>query len=574
MKKRSIKTVISILLALALLLCGCAKGSKAPDAGKDAPLPVSGDPAASGSQGQQAQPSPAQPPAPETNEPPYAAPHSTGKVYVPKNSVSTQQYQEAADGPDDHYEGYYLQISGLKDKDIEARVNQRLKAFYESVRDEEEYPDKEDLRARLKTFSYDRHDEYISVNITANIGNILSATCNHSESFTGDDDWLSYEDVKTLNLDLNTGNEISYTDLFADDCVGPGFVQQAVDMAVEEGMRRQEHLDDPDAEGDPDYSERSALYLRPGQTSGHVGAAGHLKYYVSEYSGDLMVVIDQDLPQFDTGFYYDVISVPMYGIHAYDQRFYNGENIYESDEQAYCLFSRSLIDDSEYGYSSEVITYNDVELSVETSGYRFASFPDEWNDYLTLTEDQRDAMILQGKTFIDQVFGDGWGPDYLLATANFNNFAMRYGNFTALTRDMYFSVSYNSPDFYQNLRSRDYYSSQLYYGDSTEPLELKDLFAEGVDYKSLLRDGIRQSIDEMEPAYGYDEARMQAWLRFVLDDITGFYPNETSLVLIYDDIYHHAVEFFPDDDELWKFSAGAQNISYDKLGYGNLNIFR
>ncbi|MBR4149949.1 MAG: hypothetical protein IKR08_01045 [Firmicutes bacterium] len=574
MKRRSIKTIITVLLALALLLSGCAKGSKAPDAGKDSPLPVSGDPAASGSQGQQASQPQAQQPAPEVKEPPYAAPHSTGKVYVPKNSISIDQYQEAADGPDDHYEGYYLQISGLKDKDIEARVNQRLKALYESVRDEEEYPDKEDLRARLKAFSYDRHDEYISENITASIGNILSVTCNHSESFTGDNDWLSYEDVKTLNLDLNTGNEISYTDLFADDCVGPGFIQQAVDAAVEEGIRRQAHRDDPEEEGSPEYSEKSALFLNPGQTAGHIGVNGLLKYYVSEYTGELMIVIDHDLPQFDTGFYYDVVSVPMEGLHAYDQRFYNGENIYESEEQAYCLFSRSLVDDSEYVYSDEVVMHNDVELTVGTSEYNFASFPEEWNEYLKLTPEQKDAMILQGKTFIDQVFGDGWGPDYLLATANFNNFALRYGNFTALTRDMYFSVSYNSPDFYQNLRSRDYYSTQLYYGDSTEPLELKDLFAEGVDYEALLSDAIRQSIDEMEPAYGYDEARMQAWLRFLLDDITGFYPNETSLVLIYDDITHHAVEFFPDDDELWKFSAGAQNVSYDKLGYKNLNIFR
>ena len=462
MKRRSIKTIITILLALALLLCGCAKCSNAPDAGKDAQLPVSGDPAASGSQGQQASQPQAQQPAPEVKGPPYAAPHSTGKVYVPKNSISIDQYQEAADGPDDHYEGYYLQISGLKDKDIEARVNQRLKALYESVRDEEEYPDKEDLRARLKAFSYDRHDEYISENITASIGNILSVTCNHSESFTGDNDWLSYEDVKTLNLDLNTGNEISYTDLFADDCVGPGFIQQAVDAAVEEGIRRQAHRDDPEEEGSPEYSEKSALFLNPGQTAGHIGVNGLLKYYVSEYTGELMIVIDQDLPQFDTGFYYDVISVPMEGLHAYDQRFYNGESIYDSGLNKSALLYRSLVRNEDYAYDEAVIPYRELEINFYDSEMTYKGFPAAWNEYLTLTPDQRDAAILQEKTFVDQVFGEGYSPDYIWTSVNFNSLAERCGDFTSLRRYLDFSVAYNSPDVYSSLRTRNYTSTELY----------------------------------------------------------------------------------------------------------------
>ena len=90
----------------------------------------------------------------------------------------------------------------------------------------------------------------------------------------------------------------------------------------------------------------------------------------------------------------------------------------------------------------------------------------------------------------------------------------------------------------------------------------------------MLRDAIRKSIDDEEPAYGYDEVRMAAWLRFVLDDVTGFYPQDRCLQLVLDDVYNHIVNYFPDDDELWKFVSASQTISYENIGFENLNIFR
>ena len=566
MKRRSIKTVITILLALALLLCGCAKQ------GKDGTVTEAQTPAPAAAQPAQSAPQQTAPAQPEKQEPPYAAPHSTGKTYVPKNSISIDQFQEAADGPDDHYEGYYVQIDGLRDENIEARVNQRLKAFYEEVRDEDGVPDMEGLRARVAALDYTRHEEYISVNIMASIGNFISVTCNHSETFGGDS-WLTYDEVRSLNLDLNTGNEIKFTDLFADDVHAQGVVQEAVDRAVQEGERRMQEGEHEEEEGYVEYMD-DVLYLKPGQDIGYIGDNGDLKFYVSDYTGDMMIVFDHETPQFETGSSYYVITVPMEGRHAYDQRFYNGENIYETEEQAFCLFARSLSGDAEYVYDSELEVYNDIEITYGTAHYEYKDLPQAWNDYLILTPEQKDAMKLQERTFVDQVFREGWGPDYLWASADYSCFAERYGNFTVLKRDIYYTVSYNSPDFFQNLRSRDYYCSQLYYGEETEPLELKDLFAEGVDYKTVLRNAIKQSIDANEPEYGYDEARMQAWLRFVLDDITGFYPSTDSLTLIFDNVYEHAVDYFPDDGELWKFTSGSQNISYDFIGYENLNIFR
>ena len=74
----------------------------------------------------------------------------------------------------------------------------------------------------------------------------------------------------------------------------------------------------------------------------------------------------------------------------------------------------------------------------------------------------------------------------------------------------------------------------------------------------------------------YTEEQLTEWASFLMNDITGFSLGSDYLTLYYEDIYHHAQEFFPGvaDDEIWKFSTGPQMIHYEDLGYHILNIFR
>ena len=119
------------------------------------------------------------------------------------------------------------------------------------------------------------------------------------------------------------------------------------------------------------------------------------------------------------------------------------------------------------------------------------------------------------------------------------------------------------------------FASRVYYKDSAAPMELRDVFKLDCDWQTTLRDAMRSSIEKLEPAEVSEDA-MNAWLDFLMEDITGFALEGSSLVLYFDDIAGHAREFFPEvsDDDIWAFTSGPQALDYKTLGYYNLNIFR
>lgn len=104
---------------------------------------------------------------------------------------------------DTNYEGLEyktLRINGLKNKEIENKINKEL----EEIED--------DIRKKLVSASGEQENAYLSSNVNANYSNILSITFYGSKSDSKYVPQINIE--KFLNYDLTTGNKIKLEDLF------------------------------------------------------------------------------------------------------------------------------------------------------------------------------------------------------------------------------------------------------------------------------------------------------------------------------------------------------------------------
>ena len=104
---------------------------------------------------------------------------------------------------DTNYEGLEyktLIINGLKNKEIENKINKEL----EEIEDE--------IRKKLVSASGEQENAYLSSNVNANYSNILSVTFYGSKSDSNYVPQINIE--KFLNYDLTTGNKIKLEDLF------------------------------------------------------------------------------------------------------------------------------------------------------------------------------------------------------------------------------------------------------------------------------------------------------------------------------------------------------------------------
>lgn len=104
---------------------------------------------------------------------------------------------------DTNYEGLEyktLRINGLKNKEIENKINKEL----EEIEDE--------IIKKLVSASGEQENAYLSSNVNANYSNILSVTFYGSKSDSNYVPQINIE--KFLNYDLTTGNKIKLEDLF------------------------------------------------------------------------------------------------------------------------------------------------------------------------------------------------------------------------------------------------------------------------------------------------------------------------------------------------------------------------
>ncbi len=112
-------------------------------------------------------------------------------------------------------DNYYLQIEGLKDKQVEDKINKELLSIYT------------DLTKQVSKNKYSS----IQMNVTSNINDILSITC---DVLTDDDSGI----YKSYNVSLINGEEIFFDDLFNDKTIINSMITNGLysQMSLTNGM--------------------------------------------------------------------------------------------------------------------------------------------------------------------------------------------------------------------------------------------------------------------------------------------------------------------------------------------------
>lgn len=97
------------------------------------------------------------------------------------------------------YRIHFIQIDGLKNKTVQNKINERLKQ---------------------KAYALAFNDSFVYSNVTANFSNLLSVMI-----YTG-------KEVDTVNVDLSTGNDIAFEDIFISSTTINSYLANALYKAL------------------------------------------------------------------------------------------------------------------------------------------------------------------------------------------------------------------------------------------------------------------------------------------------------------------------------------------------------
>lgn len=491
-----------------------------------------------------------------------------------------------------YFSGYYMQISGLKDKETETAVNEKLKTLCTDNLDR--IPPYRGIRAALGENPERNKARYSSAYqaISLNDNNILSATMyvsdNYKSVLTGNDGnrddgdvYFSFEE--TLNIDLNTGEEIAIADMFCNDVDALAYINNFVSEAIADG--------NGDEEG---WYAGADLKL----TGPFTGIPADQKYSINE--GGISLVFDYETPEFDTGFNPVFVTIPFSEEMALTERFFDeGKNIYESEKAPGRHFPHNTYDAQDYD------RFIDEDGIIADKYYltKRADCPkgvpkyinERMSDFVDIPEDE----ILRE---IESAVPEDADRDRLSADYYFTAYAYEIGPFVNINYSGYKNVHENRYDigeaqksyFHEEEERRETYDTRL---KQNEPLELADIFKDGADIESIIKQALIGSINrgiENEnstrpenskklPAFtagsGSEAEKLnEKYIDELYENIIYFSVSYDGINLIFDtpsaDIYEGIYGVNPYDTEGgYVYVNSADLLNYELLDCDELTVF-
>ena len=426
-------------------------------------------------------------------------------------------------------------ISGLRDEEVEKKINDNLRALYDDMRERDVAPYR-GIRL-LVTEGSTLARNYLRSNVTYNYNNVLSVQVLNGKAYVTKDgpygsSVTNVSTIETRNFDLTTGEEIRLKDVFADD----------VDYLEVLNNR---------------ISQRLLSAMPTDESNGHIGTLISSFTGISEDQVFLLtpqginIVLDYRTPEFDTGFGYNGISLTfqeLQGVVAVNQRYYSKDaNIFLSESPALMELLAPPYHTPQVGESRDELTENVYALasyrypeSLPTSMreivmQKFEAYREKVNELLLMTESQ-------------------W-----LVTHNVR--ATQAGRFTNVTVDqsVYQSdepfVDYEDP--FRWMYGREGFvgsksASYCFDGDGQER-SLASLFVAGFDYQGVIKKALAEATSRQGIWYKESPSVEELWddLQFSLDTTyLRFYTR-------------------PVDNEPIIFS-----VSFSQLGCHNMTVFR
>ncbi len=420
-----------------------------------------------------------------------------------------------ANTEDQHYN--YVQISGLKDKVVEERINRDIKKRFDELMNYTEFKKPMPFRGAQIFMQEDTkvYGANLSIYTAFNYNNVLSLVAYVSINLENPLNGYKYMYMTdSLNFDLNTGEQFSLEDVFVNDVDALEIVNRGIYEDIN-SLKGFHHVD-----GFSYYDLVSPFKgIKHGQ-----------RFFLTP--NGINIVIDYNNPEFNVDFASTVMEIPYSscrGSIAITERFYNEDvNLYTVEATEKCLFvSYSGKRKYEYYNSDNANTFWDASIG----------YPEDLSEHLL--EEIKAHRFKQEAYVLDSANAEAL--NYVEQRINVQQ-AGRYLNVSC-------HVYFNSSNEYQ--WQEDYYV----YSENGELLSIKDIFAADYDYLPIIREGLEKAIKEYRLTDGPEADALLQELNFGIYDtyitfITKPYEWRTGS--------KHPISF---------------QIQYKDIGYDNLLVF-
>jgi hypothetical protein len=326
-----------------------------------------------------------------------------------------------------------------------------------------------------------------------------------------------------LNIDLNTGKQITLKDVFTDDVDYLSLLNDYISKMLMKSSATEE-----------DYygMEFNGLKL----TAPFKGLSDNQQFYL--FQGGLTLIFDDKTPEFDTGLYATTISINFseFGdVIALTKRFYNPTtSVYESNAPLVKEFVQS--------WSNQDINRQKTEMISNINVYRSLRYGSKM---------PKQAVAKAEALYpLDQ---EKFNEMKELASASGQESAGYEQNVWANTAGKYTTVTQTISMYYQNKWKTD--TENICFDADGKQLALKDLFIEGYDYKKLIMEGLKTALTQMPTPQSITAEELYQGLNF---SISNSEITFTSMPIQGDPTSTYPVFF---------------TVSYEAFGCDNLTIF-
>lgn len=428
-----------------------------------------------------------------------------------------------------------MTIKGLSNKEIQTSINNALEEIYVTVL-EADLPPYRGIRQKISSNSV-IYNSNLNASMSFSYNNVGSIMIHGNRAYVEQDvngstiqksenpnDIINVGIMEAYNVDLNTGEQISLKDVFADDVDYKTILNDYIASLLLKSNATEEE--------DDYFSMGGNLKL----VSPFKGISDNQKFFL--YQGGLALIFDYSNPEFDTNLYPSTIHInfkELGNVVAVTERFYDtNSDLYESDAAPVYEFPQA--------WNGNDVTEQNNELDGNVNIYQTLRYN---KDIPKSAREKVKSLYLIDEKRLDEIKKL---TDPTLEM--FNSFEQYVwtnvaGEYITVTRNT--SMSYNGQ---WKAESENYC-----YDAAGNEIGLKDIFAPDYDYKSIIMKGLINALNQMPTEGNYDVNQLYNELQFSigLSEIS-FTTNPVK----FDDTSENSVYF---------------SLTFEEIGCNNLVIF-
>lgn len=535
-------------------------------------------------------------------------PHASGKYSVRVNNLKISTFfihdgMIEGGGPIDFtpavssFSGSFVRISGLKDKSLEEDINRRIYEKYAALASDSSMPPYVGAKLKEKELqNWDLSYQYCYVDVGLNAENMLSLCFTSYRSFVNRSKtaYFNIYAMDGMNLDLRTGNEISITELFADDVDGLAWL----DQQMEDYIAKHDSYDDRTSFTMGWYDTGLSLAMP------FSGIAEDQKYYINGFSGQLNLIFDYNTPWVYCDYMARSLSFDIVPVAAYSGRFPSAESIFEDETADYLLLSR-------YYDRTDMVTENrNEDLNVGSSGLK--DYVHVSSSYLKDMTKEQIAHVSTGLDTVERYTDLYYSKKeelkalyngYVSSHLSISDYCSRIGDFVNVrgTVQLYFTRTvYPNDILYEETVQRNL----VFRGSSGIPESFESIFRAGVDPKERLYRAFKAywqrvldgtSVDSPSAMVRYldasyfrsldlDEEALDSFFKEASQSADSFSVQSNYLEIFYGNALRDiSLKYFgntggekgekADYDVLFAVEALVSGASYRDLGADDMTIF-